>query len=237
MGSLGTMPNLRSLRLNIDGKVPDFNLASRLSANPALETLSLRIIGDGLKGGKHKVEVPGSGTALRHELQDALPKRLRNIIIEGKNIENIHPAAFKVSIFFRKNRFSTLRNDQNSSIFFQHLRSRTLSLQIRGSSEVVLDRDLFLNLGRVQNLSLDVSGYLPNPSRPVIVEKTAEELGSGEEPSKQVIRPRAEALTDKSPRELGNPVTSYSPERPRAVFLQHLDISNAAWECSCEGVG
>ncbi len=98
MGSLGTMSNLRSLRLNIDGKVPDFNLASLLSGNPSLETLHIRLIGDAIRGGRHKVDVPGSGTALRHELQDLLPQRLRNIIIEGKNIENIHPAAFKVHI-------------------------------------------------------------------------------------------------------------------------------------------
>ena len=42
-------------------------------------------------GKKDKVDVPGSGTALRHELQDLLPKRLKNIIIEGKNIENNIP--------------------------------------------------------------------------------------------------------------------------------------------------
>ena len=98
MGSLGTMPNLRSIKLNIDGRVPDFNLASLLAGNPALETLAIKLIGQGLKGGHHKVDVPGSGTALRHELQDVLPKRLNNIIIQGNNIENIHPAAFKVLI-------------------------------------------------------------------------------------------------------------------------------------------
>ena len=92
------MPNLRSLKLNIDGMVPDFNLASLLSGNQALETLHIRLIGQGIKGGHHKVEddVPGSGTALRHELQDVLPTRLRNLVIEGHNIENINPWAFKV---------------------------------------------------------------------------------------------------------------------------------------------
>lgn len=96
MGALGTMSNLRNLKLNIDGKVTDFNLASLLSGNPALESLHIKLIGEGIKGGKHQIDVPGSGTALRHELQDTLPKRLRKIIIQGKNIENIHPAAFKV---------------------------------------------------------------------------------------------------------------------------------------------
>ena len=102
---------------------------------------------------------------------------------------------------------------------------------------MIIDRDLFLNLGRVQNLSLDVSGGLPQISRPMVVETSADDLGSGEEPQKQVIRPKIATLKDKIPRELGNPVTSYSPNRPRAVFLQHLDISNAAWKCSCNGVG
>lgn len=113
MGSLGTMSNLRSLKLNIDGKVPDFNLASLLAGNPALETLHIKLIGDGIKGGKHKLDVPGSGTALRHELQDSLPQRLRNIIIEGKNIENLHPAAFKV---------------RNSEIKFRHYTTKPLSM-------------------------------------------------------------------------------------------------------------
>ena len=94
-----------------------------------------------------------------------------------------------------------------------------------------------MNLGRVQNLSLDVCGNLPIPLLPKVIETGVDELGSGEDPSKQVVRPTYETLTDVVPRVLGNPVTSYSPNRPRAVFLSHLDISNAAWKCSCEGVG
>ena len=72
---------------------------------------------------------------------------------------------------------------------FQHLRSRTLSLKVIASEEVNLDRDLFLNLGRVQNLSLDVSGNLPIPSLPMVIETSPGELGSGKDPSKQVERP------------------------------------------------
>ena len=121
--------------------------------------------------------------------------------------------------------------------FFQHLRSRTLSLKVIASEEVNLDRDLFLNLGRVQNLSLDVSGNLPIPSLPMVIETSPGELGSGEDPSKQVVRPTLETLRDEFPRVLGNPATTYGPNRPRAVFLNHLDISNAAWICSCDGVG
>ena len=120
---------------------------------------------------------------------------------------------------------------------FQHLRSRTLSLKVIASEEVNLDRDLFLNLGRVQNLSLDVSGNLPIPSLPMVIETSPGELGSGEDPSKQVVRPTLETLRDEFPRVLGNPATTYGPNRPRAVFLSHLDISNAAWICSCDGVG
>lgn len=96
-GSLGTMPNLRSLKLNIDGKVADFNLASLLSGNLALQTLHIKLIGEGITGGRHKANVQGSGTALRHELQENLPMRLQNLVLQGEDIENIHPAAFKVS--------------------------------------------------------------------------------------------------------------------------------------------
>ena len=95
-GALGTMPNLRSLKLNIDGKVADFNLASLLSGNLALQTLHIKLIGEGITGGRHKANVQGSGTALRHELQENLPMRLQQIVLQGENIENIHPAAFKV---------------------------------------------------------------------------------------------------------------------------------------------
>ena len=98
-GALGTMPNLRSLRLNVDGKVPGFNLASLLYGNPALQTLHIHLIGDAIRGAGHEADVQGSGTALRHELQDSnLPARLKNIIIQGPRIENIHPAAFKVRL-------------------------------------------------------------------------------------------------------------------------------------------
>jgi hypothetical protein len=47
---------------------------------------------------------------------------------------------------------------KNSKTFeFQHLRSRRLELIVRAQGRADLDRDLFLNLGRVQNFSLDVS--------------------------------------------------------------------------------
>ncbi len=91
------MPNLRHLRLNIDGQVPNFNLASTLNQNAALESLHIHLLGDALIGAGHEPTVQGGGTALRHELQDVLPMRLSKIVIEGDNIENLHPAAFKVS--------------------------------------------------------------------------------------------------------------------------------------------
>ena len=109
-GALGTMPNLRSLRLNVDGKVPGFNLASLLYGNPALQTLHIHLIGDAIRGAGHEADVQGSGTALRHELQDSnLPARLKNIIIQGPRIENIHPAAFKVRLNLKSKK--SIHND------------------------------------------------------------------------------------------------------------------------------
>ena len=110
------------------------------------------------------------------------------------------------------------------------------------SKDVIVDRDLFLNLGRVQNLSLDVSGALPTLLRPVIVDQINEihdDSGSGnhEESFKQmVMRPTLQPETG-YPRELGNRVTSYGPNHPRAVFLQNLRVGNADWLCSCDGIG
>ena len=72
---------------------------------------------------------------------------------------------------------------------------------------------------------------------PQIIE-VEESSGSGDaEPLKKVVRPTVATLQDQPPRELGNPVTSYTPNRPRGVFLAHLDVSNAAWDCSCDGIG
>ena len=86
------MPNLRTLRFDIDGSKMQERLSMYLYRNPALESLHLRLAGKGMgsAGG-------GKGEALRHELQDALPSRLREIVLEGPKVENIHPAAFKVS--------------------------------------------------------------------------------------------------------------------------------------------
>ena len=87
------MPNLRTLRFDIDGSKMQERLSMYLYRNPALESLHLRLAGKGMgsAGG-------GKGEALRHELQDALPSRLREIVLEGPKVENIHPAAFKVTI-------------------------------------------------------------------------------------------------------------------------------------------
>ena len=109
------MSNLRSLRLDIDGRVGQdveegeppgvIQLASLLRFNPALESLTIRLVGAGLgsvwsgdtqsssRGGKKR-----EGQALRHELQDApLSPRLKHLTLEGEDIENIYPAAFKVN--------------------------------------------------------------------------------------------------------------------------------------------
>ena len=113
------------------------------------------------------------------------------------------------------------------------------------SEEAILDRDLFLNLGQVQNLSLDLSEHLAIPEPPVVVlnddgDADQEIIGGGsgaQEPPKQVVRPTMKSVTEESPHELGNPVTSYSPNHPRAVFLHDLKIGHAAWHCTCDGIG
>jgi hypothetical protein len=83
------------------------------------------------------------------------------------------------------------------------------------SGRLHIDRDLFLNLGRVQNISVEVSD--PN----TIIGSVAHNLS---------------AHTD-ADRHLGNPVTTYAPSHPRAVFLQQLRIAGSRWNCDCEGIG
>ena len=106
------MSNLRNLRLDIDGRVGQdvevgqppgvLQLAYLLRLNPALESLAIRLVGAGLgsawPGSSGSDGKRRDGQALRHELQDSpLPPRLKELILEGDNIENIYPAAFKVS--------------------------------------------------------------------------------------------------------------------------------------------
>jgi hypothetical protein len=96
------MPNLRHLKVSIDGRTENFNLASLLADNAGLESLHLHLAGEGLvgapktSGSGQNPNFGDGGGVLRHELQDVLPLRLKKIILEGENIENIHPAAFKV---------------------------------------------------------------------------------------------------------------------------------------------
>ena len=100
------MPNLRELKVSIDGRAPNLNLATLLTDNAALESLHLHLVGEGLVGAPKKSgsgqnpNFGDGGGVLRHELQDVLPLRLRKIILDGQIIENIHPAAFKVTPWF-----------------------------------------------------------------------------------------------------------------------------------------
>ena len=133
------------------------------------------------------------------------------------------------------------------------------------SEQAILDRDLFLNLGLVQNLSLDLSDHLMIP-KPLVVlrylpflfqintfannhtfliffssdedeESEKGDLYEGHISPKQVVRPTMKSVTEETPHELGNPVTSYSPNHPRAVFLHDLKIGHAPWRCTCDGIG
>ena len=105
------MSNLRNLRLDVDGRIGQesrgldevpgvFELASLLRFNPALESLSIRLVGAGLGSAWSTSSGRGKkreGQALRHELQNTpLPPKLKDLVLEGENIENIYPAAFKV---------------------------------------------------------------------------------------------------------------------------------------------
>jgi len=69
---------------------------------------------------------------LRHTLQHEMQPRLNKVTLEGSKIVRLHPAAFK------------------------DLTATSLHLNLISDS-ISLDRDIFLNLGRVKNLSLDLS--------------------------------------------------------------------------------
>ncbi len=117
-GSFGTMPNLRRLALRLgaggadgtdDAAVADLPLWRLLDANAALSVLRLQISLDlvqkkevtsvahsGAAAGGAGGADGGAGGVLRHTLQGNLPIRLAEITLEGEEIANVHPAAFKV---------------------------------------------------------------------------------------------------------------------------------------------
>ena len=81
MGTFGTMPNLRELKISV-GRMPLFNLAELLYNNMGLQHLHL---------------VVDSGN-LRHELQSRLPPGMRRVTVEAAKLPVLHPAALKVHI-------------------------------------------------------------------------------------------------------------------------------------------
>lgn len=113
-GSFWSLINLRrlSLRLSADLALIDedegggggeggqtggggLNLASLLSNNAALEHLGIEIS----RGFAAAASVRRHNNGLlRRLLQDDLPLRLRSIAVHGDVIENLNPAAFKVSL-------------------------------------------------------------------------------------------------------------------------------------------
>ena len=104
-------------------------------------------------------------------------------------------------------------DDTKHFFVLQHMRSMRLKMNFRASSLLNVDRDLFLNLGRVQNLSVDV-----RPSGVNVANFTMHAKGEK--------------------RHLGNPVTTYAPNHPRAVFLDNMRVAGNQWDCQCDnGIG
>ena len=120
-----------------------------------------------------------------------------------------------------------------------------------------LDRDVFLNLGRVQNLSLDVSRPILSgdslakvrsqntPTPPYSSGMSLHQMSGGDVSTNDVISAGYAGVVVFSPMSnfeglphvVGNPVTTYSPNHPRAVFLQDLKIGGVDWICTCDGIG
>ena len=103
-----------------------------------------------------------------------MPLKLDRITVQAKDIVGLYLAAFKVGTLLIElgSHASpdwpyTLMHDSmlpvnaselsNSPILpLQHVRNRRLHLRFVPSRRLHVDRDLFLNLGRVQNLSVEV---------------------------------------------------------------------------------
>ncbi|XP_023332215.1 chaoptin, partial [Eurytemora carolleeae] len=91
------------------------------------------------------LHIHSNGASLKNHLSSSspdsgLPDKLKHIIITSETITNLHPAVFK------------------------GLQSRELSLTLI-SDKILVERDLFLNLGRAQNLTLNLAGRVGNRSK------------------------------------------------------------------------
>ena len=130
------------------------------------------------------------------------------------------------------------------------MRSRRLRLTVKVTGEAKLERDLFLNLGRVQNRSLSIESIrptIPIEQGKLRIDNCQKKYRPCDElfiVTDEAIGTRSDAkLTDQQkiisspPHFLGNPVTTYFPGHPRAVFLQELNIGGSAWRCDCDGIG
>ena len=85
------MPNLISLEMHLGSSNVDEDLSWLLRANPALRRLHLHLSEDLVRLSA------GRGGVLRHGLQrEALPARLAEVVLEGEELADMHPAAFKV---------------------------------------------------------------------------------------------------------------------------------------------
>ncbi len=186
-GSFGTLPNLRSLELQLGASNWEEDLSSLLRGNPALRRLHLHL-SPSLVGQSAPSSSSSSGV-LRHTLQrEPLPSRLSEVTVEGEEVVDLHPAAFK------------------------QLRSLRVRLRFLARRRLSVDRDVFLNLGRAQNVTVEVL------ADSVDVHNASMHLSGAE-------------------RRLGNPATTYSPGHPRAVFLEGLRLAGNAWDCDCDGIG
>ena len=126
------------------------NVADHLAGNIALQHLHLVI---------QSHSASDSSTDLHQELQSPLPPSLTRVTIQARTLPSLHPAALKVITLHYTQQLS-FKNE----LSLQHLSSLDLKLHFI-SDHVNLERDFFLNLGNVRNLSLDISGHitsLPN---------------------------------------------------------------------------
>ena len=89
LGTFGTMPNLKELKVSI-GKIPELNLGEHLVGNIALQHLHLVLVSTHL-------------TDLHQELQSKLPLSLNRVTVEASKMPLLHPAALKVT-FNRKSK-------------------------------------------------------------------------------------------------------------------------------------
>jgi len=186
--------DLLSLESGTFSSLPNLKSLAISVENNRVETLSSLLNSN---PNLHSLKLFIKGASLKNHLSTPLPSKLRKISLVSPSITNLNPAAFK------------------------SVTSRRLELELV-SDYISLERDLFLNLGATQNLTVDVAASLGD----------SEGCGKAEMVNGTLICERNKFTVS-----LPNPSSTYRLGALNSVFLENVNLGSKYFYCTCDTMG